>query len=288
MNERVTYRLVALDLDGTVLTNKKEISPRTREALRAARERGVITVVATGRAVHAALYFSREIGGGPVICCNGAGILDEHGTFLMRKPIPLPVLEPLLDLGREEGLLVECYTESGIVLDRPGRQIRAYMRWVRPSVSWSRAALSLFQLWRRNQIRAVRSLQRWIRRPGIPAVLKLMVIGEPPGLQRLAGRIQRQLPQLEVTSSAPDNLEITAAGVSKGAALELLAAWLKVPRAAILAVGDSDNDLTMIRCAGTGVAMGNATDPIKAAADRVTATCDEDGVARIIEELCLT
>lgn len=280
------YRLIALDLDGTLLGSRKEISPRTRAALAAARERGILPVIATGRTPQSARRFSRQIGGGPVICCNGAAILDEAGAYIAQRPIPPAPLRRALELGREAGLLCECYTPRGILMDKPLAHAAAYFRWVRGKRSFLWAALHLVKLWHINRMRPVANLVRWAQRPGQVPVLKLMIFGQPEALKRLAAQLNREVPGLEVTSSGHDNLEITAAGVSKGSGLEALGARLKIPRQAMIAVGDSENDLEMLRYAGLGVAMGNASDRVKAAADRVTLTCDEDGVAVLLEEVC--
>lgn len=282
------YRLIALDLDGTLLNRKKQISPRTRAALNAARERGILAVVATGRTPHSARAFSLAIGGGPTICCNGGGILSEDGSILIEKGLPQGPLLRVLALGREAGLMLECYTPAGLILDRPLEQVAAYWRWVRPAMGLGRTLASLVRVWRVNRIRPVRSLIRWAEQPGRPAVWKLMVIGRGQDLAGFADRLRREMPGLEVTSSASDNLEVTAAGVSKGTALEQLGARLRIPRSEMIAFGDSANDLEMLRYAGLGVAMGNAPEQVRAAADLVTATADEEGVALVIEEKVLT
>jgi Cof subfamily protein (haloacid dehalogenase superfamily) len=282
------YRLIALDLDGTLLNSRKEIAPRTREALTAARERGIITVIATGRTPHSALHFSRQIGGGPVICCNGAGVLDSSGSYLAKRGIPQAPLVHLLKLAAEIGIMTECYTTNGIRLDRPLQQARSFYRYIRPRVRLIDALRGLARMWSVNHVRPVRNIVRWAEQPGLPTVLKAMAVGTEVGLALLARRIETEIPGLEVTSSGSDNLEMTAAGVNKGSGLQQLAAHLKIPREAIIAMGDSDNDMTMIRYAGLGVAMGNAAEEVKQVADRITATCDEHGVAKIIEEMCLS
>ncbi len=282
------YRLIALDLDGTLLGSRKEISPRTRRALALARERGIVTVIATGRSAQSARVFSRQIGGGPVICCNGATVLEGDGSVIHEKEMPVAPLVRVLELCAEQRVLCECYTPRGIVLDQLMLHASTYFRWVKGRQSTIGAAFHLLHLWHINRMRWVRSLRKWAERPGRPAILKLMVIGPQESLDVLTAQIRREAPGLAVTSSGRGNIEVGPAGVSKGAALELLGARLKIPRQAMIAMGDSSNDLEMLRYAGLGVAMGNATDEIKAAADRVTASCDDDGVALVIEEVCLS
>lgn len=281
------YRLIALDLDGTLLGSDKEISPRNRAALAAARERGIVTVIATGRTPQSARIFSHQVGGGPVICCNGAAILDEAGEYVVQRGIPQAPLRRVLELCRQEKLLTECYTPAGIMLDKPFGHARAYFGWFRGRRSALRSLIHLLWLWYLNRMVPVANLVKWAEKPKRPAVLKVMIVGEPAKLRRLADLVQREIPGLEISSSGHDNLEITAAGVSKGTGLEQLGARLKIPRQAMIAMGDSDNDLAMLRYAGLGVAMGNASDRVKAVADRVTHNCDEDGVAVLIEEECL-
>jgi len=283
----VQYRLIALDLDGTLLTSRKVVSPRTREALRAARARGIVTAVATGRAPDSARQFSRLIGGGPIICCNGAGVLDEAGEFLLARGIPGEPLIRSLAICREAGLLTECYTDRSIVLDQPWAHMKAFMNWMRPKVSLGRSLTSLFGTWRSNRMIAVRDLRRWAEKAHRPPVLKVMILGKGPELPEVVQRLHREVPGVEISSSGDDNLELTAAGISKGSGLQILGAHLQIPREAMMAFGDSDNDLEMLRYAGCGVAMGNATERVRTAADRVTGSCDEDGIARAIEELCL-
>lgn len=284
----MTYRAIALDLDGTLLRSPTEMTPRTREALKAARERGIVSVVATGRTPHSALYWSQYVGGGPVVCCNGAGVLDDSGRYVLVADIPQDPLERMVDVGRETGVLLECYTTTGIVLDQPLGQMRAYLNWVRPKMKIRQSMHALFTVWHLNRIRPVRSLAQWVRKPNRPPVLKLMAVGQRVGLQRFAQFVREEVPGVEITSSGVDNLEVTASGVNKGSGMELLAARLAIPPEQIIAIGDSDNDLSMIRFAGLGVAMGNATDQVKAVADRITGTTEEDGVAQIIEELLLS
>ncbi|MDB4897947.1 MAG: haloacid dehalogenase-like hydrolase, partial [Firmicutes bacterium] len=150
------------------------------------------------------------------------------------------------------------------------------------------ALRGLARMWSVNHVRPVRNIVKWAEQPALPTVLKAMAVGTEVSLALLASRIAKAIPGLEVTTSGPDNLEMTAAGVNKGTGLQQLAAHLKIPREAIIAMGDSDNDMAMIRYAGLGVAMGNAADEVKQVADRITATCDEHGVAKLIEEMCLS
>lgn len=274
------YQLIALDLDGTLLGRQNAISPRTLAVLAAARERGIMPVVATGRSPHSAREYSRQIGGGPIICCNGAAILDENGAYLVQKGIAQAPLERVLGLCQAAGVLCDCYTPKGVYLDRPVPHIAAYKAWM--GSYWG-----VVKLWWRNRYRVTPDLLRWAKRPERPDVLKVMVVGDATVLDRLADQVGSQVPGVDVTRSGGQNLEINAAGVSKGTGLQWLGSQLKIPRTAMIAFGDSENDLQMLQYAGLGVAMGNAPDHVKNVADRVAPRFDEDGVAVMVEELCL-
>lgn len=281
------YRLLALDVDGTLLDTRMEISPRTRAALNAVRARGIVTVIATGRARHSATDWSRRIGGGPVICCNGGMVLDEQHELLWAKAMARPVLQHTLRLTREAGLMSQCYTPTGLYMDRSGSYIRNYLAWVRKRMTLATAFRSLSGFWRTNRVHSVRNLVTWSEKPDLPPVVKVSIIGPAEALPALSARLVKEIPGVEVVSSGPDNLEVTAVGVSKGSALQALAARLKVPREAIIAVGDSGNDVEMVKYAGLGVAMGNATEDLKAVADRITTSCDQDGIPNLLEGLGL-
>jgi len=243
--------------------------------------------VATGRTPHSALQWSQEIGGGPVICCNGAGLLDGDGAWIYQREIPAEPLQRLLEIAAGRSV-AHCYTPVGAFLDKPFQYARYYLRWVQFDKRPAAALRSMFRAFRRNRTHPVRSLVKWAAEPHRPPVLKVLLFGERDTLEVLAAELKAVLPTLEISSSGEDNLEVTAAGVTKASGLERLAARLKVPREAIIAFGDSDNDREMLEYAGLGVAMGSAPDAVKAVADRVTASCDEDGVALVLEELCRT
>lgn len=283
--KKTEYRLVALDLDGTLLSSRQTISPRTHAALQAARAQGILPVVTTGRTPHSAMEWSRAIGGGPVICCNGAGLLDAAGAWILHRQIPDALLQRLLEIAAGRAV-VHCLTPVGTILDRPFQYARHYLQWVQFDQQPAAAVSSMFRNFWRNRTKPVRSLVRWASEPGRPPVLKVMLFAQAGSLGPLEAEMRQALPTLEISSSGDDNLEVTAAGVTKASGLERLAARLKVPREAIIAFGDSDNDREMLQYAGLGVAMGTAPDAVKAVADRVTASCDEDGVAQVLEELC--
>nr|PZN40190.1 MAG: hypothetical protein DIU70_08390 [Bacillota bacterium] len=153
-----------------------------------------------------------------------------------------------------------------------------------------RAAVTLRIAWhmvRVNRVRAVRSLPQWARQAREP-VFKIFVVGlDEAGRRRVADRLAAALPTLHITSSGPDNLEVSAPQAHKGWGLRMLAESLRVPREAVFAIGDGLNDLEMLEYAGLGVAMGNGAPEVLARADWVAPRVEEDGVARAVEQWIL-
>lgn len=264
------YRLLAIDLDGTLLTPPphKIITTRTRELVVQAVEAGIALVIATGqtrsvlRHVCAGLPLT-----GPQIIENGAVIVDgESGTILHERLLPGDVILPVLAALHDNGLYRAYHTHDRVYIDRNTPRAST---WYRPPL---------------DPPTEVEDVARLYPMPCI----KIAGVGEQETLveKRIAlahlfeGRVY-------VTQSAYDLLEFLHPAVSKGNALKTIAADLGISRQEIIAIGDNHNDLGMITFAGLGVAMGNAPGEVKEAADYVTLSNTEEGVAAVIERYVL-
>lgn len=286
-------RLLALDLDGTLLDSNRRLRPSTCAALAAAAGRGVTLALVTGRSVGAARHYRRLLSRATrhpwaMAACNGAVILRPDGEPVGMHPLPPPLLLPALETLREYGLVPSCYTRRGIVLDQPWRHLSDLTggtERVGGAGLWA-----AFTFARVNRIRPVRDLCRWAERRREP-VFKIFAYSRAPDapgrLQAAAAALADRLPSLHATSSGTDNLELTGPGVHKGRALRTLCHALHIPREAVLAVGDGLNDQEMLMQAGTGVAMGNGAPELKSAAAWVAPSCDEDGVVATIRRYIL-
>ena len=259
-------RMVALDLDGTVFNDQKQITPRTRAALRAALAQGVTVLPATGRPLAGAPDEFLSIPGVAwALTSNGGCVWRLAG----RQPaIRLPlspaqgqqVLETLAGLDCTVDLYADgwAYTTAA--------QLARLETLVEPELlSYVRASR-----------RTVPDLAAFAA--SAPGIEKFSCQFGTPAHRPIA-RDKLTALGYEVTCSLGTNLEINAPGVTKGAALLALARQLGYTREQVMACGDSDNDLAMLRAAGLGVAMGNADPAVRTAADAVTATNQEDGVA---------
>jgi Cof subfamily protein (haloacid dehalogenase superfamily) len=261
------YRLFATDLDGTLFGPDLRISARTRDALLGLSERGCILVIATGRMFQATLPFAAELAiQTPLITYQGAWIRDRLSGVDTWHQVMTPSLarEALLAL-EETGLHVNVYLDDRLYLKEFGAAAKAYVELAR--VDYIQVA-------------------EWEEVLALGGPTKLVAIGDEPAIvawERIMK--ERFADRLFVCQSQPTFLEFAGPHVNKGAALARLAAELGVPREEIVAVGDGLNDMEMITYAGLGVAMGSGHPGLKAAADRVTASLADDGVAVLIDQL---
>lgn len=264
------YRLLAIDLDGTLLSPRphKIITPRTRRALERAAGAGITIVIATGQnlAVLRATCGDLPVHG-PQIIENGAVVADiRTGEIYHEKYVPPAYVLPVLAILREEGFYRAYHTIHRVYADVGAPRVR---EWYRPPVPPA------------IELEDVASLYP------LPCI-KVVGIGEEHVIRARRGEFaQRFAGQLYVTQSSFDLIEFLHPEVSKGRALQEIAADLGIAPEEVVAIGDNHNDLGMLRFAGLGVAMGNAHDEVKAEADYVTLSNAEDGVAVVIEEVIL-
>ena len=267
-------RLIALDIDGTLIGDDHEIGPRTVAAVRAAMDREVAVSLITGRMVSSALRFARELSlTGPVVGYQGGLIraMPEVGSkrlgkLLLHTPIQPAVAREIVQWTREHGLDPHVNHLERFILrdDDPGADdYSAFMG--------SRAEL-------------VPDLLEAITHP----VTKVLAVGEPPVPVEAAPIARAHFAGREdVTISHPRFLEFIAPGVSKGRAVRWLARRLRIPLAATLAIGDQWNDLEMLAEVGHGVAMPQAPAEVRAVARYVAPPLEDEGAAQIIEQLVL-
>lgn len=234
-------------MDGTLLNEEKQVSPANREAIYAALEAGVTVIFSTGRGVQSALPYAEELK-------LETPIVSVNGSEVWKAPHDL-LKRTLLDLD-----LVKRMYDLAIEHDT----------WY-----W---AYSVEGMYNRDN---------WAEDITKPEWLKFGFYTEnKESLEIIRGELARW-GELEITNSHPDNLELNPKGISKASGIEEVCKLLGIEMSQVIAMGDSENDIAMIRAAGLGVAMGNAQDGVKRIADLVTVTNDEDGVAKIIQEYVL-
>lgn len=261
------YKLLATDLDGTVIGHDLRISDRNRRAFARLAERGVPLVIATGRMFRATVPFAQALSvTTPLVTYQGA-LIRHHETLVdtwHHTLDPGLAIEALSAL-EESGMHVNVYTNDELYLRALTPEAESY-------IALSKVAPTMCGHW--NEAIAV----------GAPT--KIVAIGPEEKVVHWVAKLQAHFgDRLFVTQSLPTFLEIAHPAVGKGAAVAHLASTLGIRPEEIVTVGDGMNDLDMIQMAGLGVAVGNAREGLKQAADRVTRPWDEDGVACLIDDL---
>jgi Cof subfamily protein (haloacid dehalogenase superfamily) len=267
-------RLIALDIDGTLIGDDHDIGPRTLAAVAAAMERGVAVSLITGRMVSSAMRFARELAlTGPVVGYQGGLIrampeLDSRrlGKLLLHTPIQPDVAREIVQWTRDHGLDPHVNHLERFILRADDPNADDYSAFM-----GARAEL-------------VPDLVEAITHP----VTKVLAVGEPPVPVEAAPIARAQFAgRADVTISHPRFLEFIAPGVSKGRAVRWLARRLRIPLAATLAIGDQWNDLEMLAEVGHGTAMPSAPAEVQAVARYVAPPLEDEGAGRIIEQLVL-
>jgi Cof subfamily protein (haloacid dehalogenase superfamily) len=290
----VSYSLVALDLDGTVLSRDLEIAPAVLRTIVAARARGVHITLATGRMFGATLPYAELLGvEDPVICYQGALIRHpQTGEIYDHVGMPGAAAAEAIDLLRASDIFVIAYIDERLWVAERRPELDTYMRWhpegaevvVAPDLADLVASTSARLL--SQGASAVSADLAGLAAEASPT--KLLFLAEPSVVEREVARLAEHFAgRLTVLRSHALFGELTAPGISKGAALQTLAARLSIPREQVIAIGDQENDLPMIEWAGLGLAMGNAIPEVRAAADAIIPSVEEAGVAWAIERYVL-
>jgi Cof subfamily protein (haloacid dehalogenase superfamily) len=264
----MTYKLIALDLDGTILRDDLTISPRVSHALERVMAQGIDVTLASGRGYPAMARWAQELHiSVPVISYQGAVITDPlRHECLYQRTFSLNLVAELAEFARQADLSLTIYAQNHIYVERKRHPDAFYNKW--------------FGL----PFHTVSDLSKAL--PAEPT--KFMLIGSEEELDAIGPEVERRFGErLQIVRSHRLFLEGLPLGVSKGSALAWLAEWLHISREETLAIGDEDNDVSMITWAGLGVAMGNASAEAKAAADYVAPSVEDDGVAEVLERFCL-
>jgi Cof subfamily protein (haloacid dehalogenase superfamily) len=267
-------RLVALDLDGTLIGDDLRLPPRTTAAIRAAVERGVHVVLATGRMTSSALPYARELGlRAPLVGLQGALVREmpapgsaRLGRLLLHRPLPAAVAHDAIAWCRAVGLAPHVNHLERMVVPADDHRADDYSGW-----NFGRVVV-------------VPDLDAWIHGP----VTKVISVAQPPIPDEALERARADFAgRADPTVSHPMFLEFLAPGVNKGRAVRFLARRLGVDLRDALAIGDQRNDAEMIADVGMGVAMAGAPDAVRAVARMIAPPLAEEGAAQVIEELVL-
>ena len=273
----MSYRLVALDLDGTLLDSRLRIRSETITALQRLRERGVQAMIVTGRHHVAAHAYWHELRLSlPAICCNGAYVYDyARRRTLAGDALPRGAARAALALARRHAIHVMVYVHDYMAYESPDAHLARIMRWSDTLAPQLRA-----------RTEQVASLERLVDEA--ETIWKFTCACDDPAAMRAFARAIDDETGLACVRSSDTRLDVACAGNSKGSRLAEWIAAQGIAATEVIAFGDHDNDIEMLQLAGIGVAMGNSRSSVQACADWVTGSNDGGGIADALERFVLT
>jgi len=269
--DKKMYKLIAVDMDGTLLNENKEISNRCKKAVGELKNRGKKLVLATGRPINGVMRYLEKLNlfddNDYVITYNGALVQSTKTKHIIfDKPLSLKAYQELYILSKELKVNIHALTDQCVLTPKnnPYTELESNI----------------------NQIPILVGAVEDIDASTI--IVKVMFVDDPDKLDAALAQLPNWVKEkYTILRSAPHFLEFLDKSVNKGVGVSAVAKQLGLKREEVICVGDAGNDLDMIRYAGLGVAMGNAFDEIKSEADYITHSNEEDGVAHVIEEFML-
>lgn len=266
------YKILVLDLDGTLTNKKKEITEHTRETLIRAQEAGVKIVLASGRPTYGIMPLARQLEldkyEGYILAYNGGQIIDCKTGELMYENVLDPAVYPYLyECAKSNGFQILSYKDEYIISENADDQYVQHEAFLN-----------------RMPSKTVESFLDVINFP----VAKCLIVGDPEPLAQLEPVMKKELEsKMNVFRSEPFFLELVPKGIDKARCLAVLLEELGMTPDEMMACGDGFNDLSMIEYAGLGVAMANAQEVVRQAANYITLSNEEDGVAHAVEKFML-
>ena len=263
------YKLIALDMDGTLLNNQKEISERNVEAIKNATKCGYKIVLASARPFYRLKRYLIKLGliskDQFTIAFNGGIVVNNtEDLFLFTKTFAQDDVMKLINIGQNFCTDMFLYSYDGIISNSLNEE---YVR-KNPDANYSVNELSGIDY-------------------SETSIYKFTIVNNPVRINEIRKALPVNLKEnFEITSSSPEFIEFACKGITKAHALEHISDKLEIGLNEMIAFGDEDNDLPMLNCVGYSVAMGNGSDVVKKQADYVTFSNEEDGVAHAIEKIC--
>jgi Cof subfamily protein (haloacid dehalogenase superfamily) len=272
----MTYRAVALDLDGTLLDSRRNIRHDSLAALREVRDKGIMVILVTGRHHVASFAYHDQMGlETPIICCNGAYVFDyANSRELAANPLRKEQALALVDISRRHGVHDFVYTEDAMTFEEENDHVRGFRAWgnglpekVRPT------------------LHHVENFESVIKNAKL--IWKL-VVSHPDGAVLNDCIVEmKQVVDANYECSWQNRMDVVQTGNSKG---DRLAEWVSAQGfslSEVIAFGDGENDISMLTQVGLGIAMGNGSDDVKACADWITGGNDGNGIATALRRFVL-
>ncbi len=264
------YKMLVLDLDDTLLNDELQISAKNKQKLMEAQEKGIYVVLASGRPTQAMLQFAKELQldkyNSFIISYNGAIITDvSKNLIIFEQSLTKEEIHDLHTFSKENQLHILTYKENQIISDTESEYI---------NVEKDLTGLP---------INKVLDFKKEINQPAVKCIL----LDHPERLKGFEPVLKDQKKDLSVAISKPFFLEVMPKGIDKGASIHRLANKLSIKQDEVIAVGNADNDLSMVEYAGLGIWVDNVSPLLRDKADYIVASNNNDGVAEVVDRFIL-
>ncbi len=278
-------KVIASDMDGTLLTPAQEVTAENKAAILEAQSKGVEVVIATGRSYEEARYVLDKAGiECPIICANGAEVRSKEGIVLEANPLSDQEAREAAALLLQNGVYFEVYTNKGTYTNDEDKAVTIIADIIfsaNPEIPMEKVMKGAKQRVEAGLVHKVEDYEDLFEHSEYK-IYKLLGFSFDRKALGAAHDQVGALVGLEVTSSGRENIEITSRHAQKGIALEAFVKGMGYSLEETMAIGDNFNDASMLRIAGKSVAMGNAAEEIKAMCDEITGTNEESGVSKAI------
>ena len=273
----MSIKLICIDMDGTLLKDKKTVSEENLNSIKLAIKKGVKVVITTGRIYDCAKMYSEKIGlDTPIIASNGA-FIGYKDKVIYNNPLKKEDILKFLEVTKKHGLKAYLTANFGIISEEELAEDHVYKILNKTLKDEEKVKLIVSD----NIREEIEKFDGEILK-GVCADKNNKV-----NLIKAREELESLNTNMEIVSSWNDNFEVMRNGSTKGDAVRYLANYFEIDKEEVMCIGDSENDLSMIKYAGTGIAMGNASEDIKSVADYVTDTNVNDGVAKAINKFVL-
>lgn len=260
----MAYKLIAIDLDDTFIDNEGRFSQRTKEAVYNASVKGIYIVIASGRAYIGIKSFYAQLKlNTPSIVYGGAMVVDPSGKILYESPLPHHIVKNILEYAKTKQVHAQIYIGTDYFFEENNVYSEAYAK------GYGIPGIEKPGLLKQNNL----------------STPKVLFISEPERILEIKNEAAKLFPELGIAISKPRFLEFNNPDANKGNALKFLTEYLSFKREEVIAIGDSEIDLSMIEYAGLGIAVENALPHVRKTADIITFSNEEDGVAHILEKV---
>lgn len=275
----MAYKMVCIDMDGTLLGKGRKVSEESKKVIKEIHEKGVEIVVTTGRIYNNAAYYSHLLGvESPVIAANGAIVREKHtNKVIYENPIKTEECIKLIEILYRMKFLFHFYTLDAIYCGNELTKFATQL-YMTKQVGYDNLKI---------KYHVIKDLEKWKEffRKTNGEITKCIAFSIKPNKITELKKELDKLNSVVYFGAGARSLEINNKGVSKGKAVKALADYYGFKRDEVVCIGDNENDISMIEYAGFGVAMGNAIEPVKKLADYITDTNKDNGVAKAIRKI---